>query len=95
MDEIKHTPGPWIATRCDDGTMMVHTEGDIVAGIVAFGDRGALDEANARLIATAPDLLEALKAAREMLERYEHAATGETFNDLQINAAIAKAEGQS
>jgi hypothetical protein len=37
-------------------------------------------------------MLAALKAAREMLEEYENAATGEHFNSTQINDAIAKAE---
>jgi hypothetical protein len=54
---------------------------------------GGSSEANARLIAAAPDLLAALKSARAQLESYEEARSGESYNDTQINAAIAKAEG--
>lgn len=49
--------------------------------------------ANARLIAAAPEMLAALIDAKRQLEIYEQEATGETFNDLEINAAIAKATG--
>jgi hypothetical protein len=50
--------------------------------------------ADAALIAAAPDLLAALKSAREQLQLYEAAASGENYNDTRINAAIAKAEGR-
>lgn len=53
----------------------------------------AVDIANARLIAAAPDLLEALIDARQQLEAYEQERTGERYNDPSINAAIAKATG--
>ena len=60
----------------------------------ANGDQKQI-EANARLIAAAPDLLEALKEAREMLEWYETALTQEDFNSPKINAAISKATGEA
>lgn len=48
---------------------------------------------NARLIAAAPDLLEALKLARPILEGANSRCTGDTALILRVHAAIAKAEG--
>jgi hypothetical protein len=99
-----HTPGPWshdyrktvrngMAHEVFDGT------GELIATVawypVKLNDTTTTTnrEANARLIAAAPDLLEALIDARSQLEVYEREATGEAYNDLEINAAIAKATG--
>lgn len=63
--ETKHTPGPW---SCDHGdTPTVYPDNDKDYGIIAdvYGDQA---QANARLIAAAPELLEALK---EMLTGLE------------------------
>ena len=48
-------------------------------------------EANARLIASAPDLLEACKYVREQLKTVK----GKTFPIMPILNAIAKAEGET
>jgi hypothetical protein len=57
-------------------------------------DATAVEEsANARLIAAAPELLEALIDARKQLQDYEEALNGEDYNSPSINAAIAKATG--
>lgn len=94
----KHSPGPWSVYTSPDGSKLVgigdsNAEGvaDCGFGIWRGGDAEAI--ANARLIAAAPDLLEALKEARTQLEQYEAVETGEDYCDLQINAAISKAEG--
>ncbi len=80
----EHTPGPW--TTSPDAVPDHHTQITVYAG---NGDRVATvfqTPANASLIAAAPDMLEALKAAR-----------GNSVDDSphvwgQIAAAIAKAE---
>ena len=82
IKEVKHTPGPWEA--CGKA---VHAETgrEIVFG--GHNTRSGSDEeqrANARLIAAAPELLEALKVAVS-----QASWTGIT----QAHAAIAKAEG--
>lgn len=79
----KHTLGPW----------RIAGKGAIRAGESAWvADVNWHNrEANARLIAAAPELLEALILAREELERYEEDRTGERYNNTVINAAIAKA----
>ncbi len=65
-----HTPGPWINADAQkfhvsyEGIPLGHAEFEISAGgsIVALGMKyGKHAEANARLIAAAPELLEALK----------------------------------
>ena len=82
------TPGPW----GDDRNPV------IVRGLTWIASANYptdIGDANARLIAAAPDLLEALKEAREMLEWYETALTQEDFNSPKINAAISKATGEA
>ena len=63
MSESKHTPGPWKVSPTDD-TVVIDATGAEVAAI--DGDYNDPDtwpqmEANARLIAAAPDLLDALQ----------------------------------
>lgn len=83
----KHTPGPWQA-RTGRANTSVYVEGTQHA--VAVGCK----EPDARLIAAAPDMLEAL---REMLRQFEPAndlddATPEMDDAVTLTrAAIAKA----
>jgi hypothetical protein len=100
----KHTPGPWAFSRCDqfgdmrfyvaqqDGAPYTPDYSD-VATLVAetvSGERVAIQEANARLIAAAPDLLEALSLASQSAG-FQY-MTHETRN--AIDEAIAKATGE-
>lgn len=57
METIKHTPGPWTINHTSDGKAAL-----IMLGFVASVelDQNPDGEANALLIAAAPDLLEAL-----------------------------------
>ena len=60
----QHTPGPWRATQGQLGSIvLVGVNGRAVAKIFRDGNRDDF-EANARLIAAAPELLE---AAQELL----------------------------
>lgn len=69
MNESKHTPGPWVATKADiydsdPNRWSVCTSGErgyFIATIEndAPGDTLKTEEANARLIAAAPDLFKA------------------------------------
>ena len=78
MKDAKHTPGPWrvlgSVTTTKQGTHNLHighgdadTFSPMLAEVLSDGDR-LPKEANARLIAAAPDLLRALEEARAMLE---------------------------
>lgn len=96
-----HTPGPWEAfkgveqgdeMRCGVSAMRGKV-GYLVATIEngAPGDFCDTEFANARLIAAAPELLEALKN----LLAVKNGEGGTAFDSDEIaRAAIAKAEGQ-
>jgi len=96
----KHTEGPWRVGRSGDGVEIVSDE--MPSGVAELATvhssaeyAGTLPaEANARLMAAAPQLLEALVAAREnvtdewlSLEQY-----GRLIN--HIDAAISAAGGE-
>ena len=90
-DQPKHTPGPWLAKRAEGGGYFewyVGRDGENRSIAEDIADPVTRDpsEANAHLIAAAPDLLEALKAA-----------TSFPLSDSWVPAAlaaIAKAEGR-
>lgn len=65
--ETKHTPGPWIAERIM-GNYAIHSESGVFKNI-ALVPVGPTD---ARLIAAAPELLEALKKVAQSLEWHAH-----------------------
>jgi hypothetical protein len=85
----QHTPGPW---RIDPEHPLCIESG---RGNIALVNLARASEADARLIAAAPEMLEALKLAQmRILELSLWAkvpADGQTFN--AVCAAIAKAEG--
>lgn len=91
----QYTPGPWLFEDNRDGTFSVWTRQPHIGTLVTVHDEdmnGAYPvEANAKLIAAAPDLFEALS---EFLELYE---TDEGCIELPqycaATAAIAKARG--
>lgn len=58
-----HTPGPWSIQADDLDSFTIYSEQMNIAEILAIGGEGMSDEgeANARLIAAAPELLEALQ----------------------------------
>lgn len=107
MSDAKHTPGPWNYTLCDGESAWLvgprNAEGpDYVADAhkLTHGRRDEDSEANARLIAAAPELL---AACESVIEEYGgHHATGcvERPDDkggccfvAMVRAAIAKARG--
>lgn len=76
----KHTPGPWRYYKCRCGMEGCNQYTISVQGSVGFV------EADARLIAAAPELLEALQDLCDTL--------GECGMTEKARAAIAKAEGR-
>ena len=107
MSGDQHTPGPWRVYRSPDGSAIIGIgvnrpgDPDHGAGITdpRFGlwGSGAEREANARLIAAAPDLLSALKLFRTkvynaaLCSGMDHEWATEACS--LADAAIAKAEG--
>lgn len=102
----KHTPGPWRARsyQTDDGDVWVDCDswvnpktascrGGTVATVLASGVGGGSVEANAALIAAAPELLEVLKAFPAVhTSGAEFKALGAWLE--RVSAVIAKAEGK-
>jgi len=84
----KHTPGPWQLTHIAGQCYII--EGADASAILSIDRRGDLvdQHANARLIAAAPAMLEALRWAMDNAEWSNDTATGTD----PIRAAIAKAE---
>ncbi|MFG9198656.1 hypothetical protein ACEPX9_00870 [Pseudomonas aeruginosa] len=91
----KYTPGPWEIERYSDGLIqivgnarIVSDDEEIVTTVVEAVARG--DEANARLCAAAPELLEALEACVARITN--EVADAEFLDEVeQARAAIAKA----
>lgn len=101
---MKHTPGPWHV-----GPHYKHDvesrEGRICECVPMGSERA---ENNARLVAAAPDLLEALKDATKALEMAYRIATADLYKTkaeldeaigqhltiTKARAAVAKAEGR-
>lgn len=63
-DKMTHTPGPWRVLEPVNGfNARIFAAGDIYIGSIGHSDNiGGCNAPNARLIAAAPDLLEALEA---------------------------------
>jgi hypothetical protein len=92
----QHTPGPWGYSKCRCGHPVCHSY-----HINHSRSNGAFDEADARLIAAAPDLLAALEGLFEQCamvhKHWGDGANGKEADAAQDagRAAIAKARGES
>lgn len=95
-----HTPGPWVTDDVYQDDIARYVMSDLLPfphtiARLELGQDRAEQEANARLIAAAPDLLEACKLIVSALDAVRPASA--VRNEwLQINvarAAIAKATG--
>ena len=93
---MKHTPGPWnYQEESDAYTHIVRdSDGKYVCGCSQHTSGDA--EANARLIAAAPELLAACKLIAAYVANGDADCRSNTFMAAlqQGNAAIAKAEGR-
>jgi len=94
--ETKHTPGPWVFIE-DVGRVSRGTpkrEGDVICFIA----RGGLPEsiANGRLIAAAPDLLQALEHIVAVSNWATTIQSEEQYDAMiaDAEAALVKARGQ-
>ena len=85
----KHTPGPW---QVRHEVVIYSSDGLTVIGSAGTGNCHREDEtANAQLIASAPDLLEALGLCLVQLEK-EHMPSDEVMHAMHhARAAICKA----
>lgn len=100
---IEHTPGPWEIGDASKGESprMVYCDDSLGSRVADCSTAGhgiptAAEIANARLIAAAPEMLEALKLAQQWLGNFAPVVTIEGQKPLPvIYAAIEKAEGRA
>ncbi len=102
----KHTPGPWFVDH--KSPFLVRAGDDIDGRHIAhigpanYTPRFDVDEPNAKLIAAAPDLLDALEGMLEIygvreqhMSREPFASSTEVDCCNQARAAIARARGEA
>ena len=100
-EKVKHTPGPWTLTEHSGKYTPRHIIRSKNAAIIEFASFGSVGieqrEANARLIAAAPELLEALEQAHTLIgELLIDNVLGEDVIPVHdaMMAAIRKAKGE-
>ena len=90
-DKPNWTPGPWTATSEDNGEWGIDSENwgiAVVAACAGMEDPNGRSDANAHLIAAAPDLYAALDA---LIDGRNWSMSSEKFDAAK--AALAKACG--
>ena len=90
---VKHTPGPWAifvpkSLSNDDMVYGIDTNNGIKSESVVLFDGGILKKEDARLIAAAPDLLD---AAIEFCRKVESGEAKSSKSYAAFKSAIAKA----
>lgn len=96
-----HTPGPWWVDASRYGTIYIEANAVIdkrlqqeICSVGPTESGREQQESNARLIASAPDLLEALKRAIPIMEAEAKRLFTESFDELDVcREAISKATG--
>ena len=93
MKKSKHTPGPW---RYEAETKTIRAEPtNYWLATMDSWDKAVDSNANAHLIAAAPEMLEALKSIQAN-NKLMNALNGQDRETLEkIQSAIAKARGES
>ncbi len=94
---MAHTPGPWETRESPRNNDVWYVEGPSEPNgkwlVAEANGRNQTNEANARLIAAAPDLLEACKSARDRMWASRSPTSVVIAN--QCDRAIANAEGRT
>ena len=85
----KHTPGPWTIARFQGALDVIAVVGGQTIGKMFPPD----DAANARLIAAAPDMLEALLKGRTFLSRWSEVHGDD--EDIDEEGELANAFGEA
>ena len=96
---MSHTPGPWWVDGPDEGIEVHDTFGRTAS---VWGDQDDNSEAwaNARLIAAAPDMLDALRTADDALDYAQAQVDSESDRErlrhwrTRVQNVIALAEGR-
>jgi hypothetical protein len=99
MTQATHTPGPWlldgdkICTSRDNEIARITRYGAWFYGGTPYGLGNPIGDANARLIAAAPDLLAALEALLDDALALGLADSHLSGSAIEARAAITKAKG--
>lgn len=97
----KHTPGQWTAEAAHRLGFVVYANIEPFVIVESADDEGRYgpiaSEANARLIASAPELLKALESVAEIWDHhcFAHGDGVPTPCHAQVRAVIAKAKGEA
>lgn len=103
MKEFKGTPGPWVADKTSRAVGTISRDDDQSYGIlipvawVEFDTELEIQESNQNLIASAPDLLEALRQLRDYVEDVCAVSSSDCDKEhplMLATAAINKALGE-
>ena len=96
---MKNTPGPWKIEEYSEGTLEVHgVDGKCVCTLFGHYEDDSTVYPTARLIAAAPELLEACEDAIECLEEFLEDVTDDSGANVdnpllvKLRAAVKKAE---
>jgi hypothetical protein len=95
MKTPKHTPGPWSVYECQD-SLIIETNNNCKSELAKLEKKSNIHaEQNARLIAAAPELLEALEMAHALLleQNKEYLLDWNRENRTKIMRALTKATG--
>lgn len=99
--EFRGTPGPWVRESVGRGIGPVSEDDDQSYGMVIpvayvdFGESDEVQNANARLIAAAPELLTALQLAEKAMAEGRNVTYPEWYGVMnKARVAISKALGE-
>lgn len=96
MSKPSFTPGPWSVSEC---ASQIVAGNRMIAGVTGASkqpikrENHLIAEANARLIAAAPEMLRALKITRDYLDSPPLRAIGTEEAARLLDDIIARAEG--
>jgi len=99
-DDAKSTPGPWTYEDCFHPEFIIRAKGLGVIARSIYPDGNGIGRANARLIAAAPELLDALRGFLDCIGTRKPDVDGYYSEPIhrdeveRARAAIAKAEGR-
>lgn len=91
--DTKHTKGPWYASRLSEGVWIIKNEAFDSYIALTHNREGVHADANAHLIAAAPDLLEALRWIVDSGDQIEGRPACHAMR-AKAREAIRKAEGE-
>lgn len=94
---MAHTPGPWSAIKAAHGVIDIFDgRGRDIVTVFGGGVEPESKEANARLMAASPELLDAVKKLRRAFWADSDIITADEACDLidEVDRVIAKAEGR-